>query len=188
MELKELKKLLEKFYEGETSLEEEHLLRNYFKNSKVPEDLAADKEYFIHLYQEQQVFPQNSELIHKLQHTIDNQVRRENNTRRLNIFYKVSTIAAGIAIIVISYLTIIQNNKKPLENDTYEDPKVAYEQVKRTLMYISQNLNKGTKSLEHVSRINQGMVEFSTFSSFSSGLKDLELIGKYYNHQESKRK
>jgi hypothetical protein len=187
MELKEIKKLLDKFYEGETSLEEEHLLRNFFKNSPVPDDLAADKELFTQMYQEQQNVPENVDLVQKLHRTIDNHVKRENKTRRLNIFYKVSSVAAGIAIIVVSYLVIVQNNKKPLANDTYEDPKVAYEQVKRTLLYISQNLNRGTKPLEQVSKINQGMAEFSTFSSFNSGLKDLELLGKYYNKQKDSK-
>jgi hypothetical protein len=183
MELKEIKRLLDKYYDGDTSLEEEHLLRDFFRNSEVPEDMFIDKELFVQMEREQNKIPENKELTHSLHQIIDLQVKRENKIKRLNLFYKVSSVAAGIAIIVISYLAVVQNNKKTLENDTYQDPKVAYEQVKRTLLYISQNLNHGTETLNQVSRINEGMMEFSTFSSFSSGLKDLELIGKYYNEQ-----
>jgi hypothetical protein len=183
MELKEIEKLLDKFYEGETSLEEENLLRNFFRNMDVPDEMSADKEFFAQMEAEQKWVPINSNLESKLHNIIDLQVKSKNNTRRLNLFYKISSVAAGIAIIVISYLAVIQNNKKPLENDTYKDPKVAYEQVKRTLMYISQNLNRGTETLSQVSKINQGVTEFSAFSSFSSGMKELELIGKYYDEQ-----
>jgi hypothetical protein len=188
MDLKEIKKLLDKFYEGETSLEEENLLKNFFKSSSIPEYMAADKEFFVQMDTEQNKIPENNNLLDHLHKTINLQVKREKYGHRLNLFYKISSIAAGLAIFVLTYMVIIHKDQKQLKNDTYKDPKLAYEQVKRTLVYLSQNLNHGTQPLENVNKLNQGMLEFSSFSSFSSGIKDLELIGKYYNKSQDSKK
>jgi hypothetical protein len=187
MELQEIKKLLDKYYNGETTLDEENHLREFFKNSTVPHDLHAEREFFIQLDQEQQDVPENNKLSLKLHQTIDSQVKRENKTRYLNYFYKISSVAAGIAIIAVSYMVVVQNNKKNNVADTYQDPKIAYEQVKKTLMYVSQNMNYGTQSLSQVSKLDKAMTDFSTLASFNSGIKNLELIGKYYNQNELKR-
>jgi len=39
MDINIIKRLLEKFYEGETSLEEEAILSDYFNNEDIPEEL-----------------------------------------------------------------------------------------------------------------------------------------------------
>ena len=49
MSLSELKILLDKFYNGTTSLKEENLLREFFTSDRVPSDMIADKEIFLSL-------------------------------------------------------------------------------------------------------------------------------------------
>ena len=49
MSLSELKILLDKFYDGTTSLKEENLLREFFTSDRVPSDMIADKEIFLSL-------------------------------------------------------------------------------------------------------------------------------------------
>ena len=46
MEIKEVQKLLEKFYEGESSPREEAALRTFFLNEEVPTKLEPDRLYF----------------------------------------------------------------------------------------------------------------------------------------------
>ncbi|NJK95065.1 MAG: hypothetical protein HC905_09285 [Bacteroidales bacterium] len=47
------------------------------------------------------------------------------------------------------------------------------------MLYVSQTLNKGTDKLQTVSRIEEASNEMSIFSTFGSGLKNLELMSKY---------
>lgn len=46
MNTEKIEQLLEKYFEGETSLEEEKLLRNHFQNEEVPEHLQSYRDQF----------------------------------------------------------------------------------------------------------------------------------------------
>jgi hypothetical protein len=181
MELNKVKVLLEKYYEGSTSLEEEKKLRDYFRNYTVPEELACDKELFLFSSGETETIPMSAGLEQKLEQLIDRQHKGETKTKQIQLWYKVASIAAGLAILLVCYLFISKEGHENKMKDTYTDPQIAYAQVKQTLLYISETLNKGTKPLSQVSKLNQGMEQFSTFSSFGSGLKQLDMVSKYYD-------
>jgi hypothetical protein len=185
MELNEIKKLLEKYYEGSASLEEEKHLRIYFQNHEVPDELSADKELFAHVQHEISTVPVSFGLEEKLSVWVDQQEQVDHKSKRKLFILKISSIAAGVALLVFSYITVDQYNKKKLSKDTFKDPQMAYAEVKRTLLYISEQLNRGTRPLSNVSKINEGMVGMSAFSSFGSGLKELELVSKYYDESKS---
>jgi hypothetical protein len=188
MELNEIKKLLEKYYDGDSSTEEDNLLMQFFRNNTVPDDLKTDQELFLHAYNQKITVPTSMGLEDKLIGIIDREAKKENKRAKTFFLYKISSIAAGIAIVVIIYLAIQTKSSNNALADSYNDPKLAYEQMKRTLLYISQNLNHGTEKLQHVSKINQGFSGLSAFSSFNSGLKDLELVSKYYNENKIEKK
>ncbi|MCK4465557.1 MAG: pyruvate ferredoxin oxidoreductase, partial [Bacteroidales bacterium] len=50
MDLQKIEKLLQKYYNGETSLEEEEVLRTFFSSRDVPDHLEAEKELFSYYY------------------------------------------------------------------------------------------------------------------------------------------
>lgn len=184
MELNKIRKLLEKYYEGDTSPAEESLLMDYFRNNTVPDDLKTDQDLFRYVLNERAAEPASDNLEDRLITLIDNEEKKESRREKTFLLYKISSVAAGIAIMAIMYLAIFSKNEKPKTADTYQDPRLAYEEVKRTLLYISQNLNHGTEQLSHVSKLNQGFSELSAFSSFNSGMKDLELVSKYYKENK----
>jgi hypothetical protein len=187
MELNEIKILLEKFYEGLTSLEEERILRDYFRNQSVPEELISDKDLFLFTDSEKEIVPSSQNLERKLENWIDHQGRSIKRNKYVQLGYTVASIAAGLAILVVCYLFISKEGNKNKIKDTYSDPQLAYAEVQRTLLYISEKLNKGTKPLTNVGKLNQGMKEFSSFSSFGSGLKQLELVSKYYDQPNNEK-
>lgn len=184
MELNEIKKLLEKYYDGATSPAEDNQLIAFFHNNVVPDDLKVDQELFLYASHERNTEPHSDNLEDRLITLIDNEAKKENRRAKTFLLYKISSVAASIAIIAVIWLSVFNRNTEPQLADTYRDPKVAYEQVKRTLMYISQSLNTGTEKLSHVSKLDQGFSGLSAFSSFNSGMKDLELVSKYYNENK----
>ncbi len=185
MEPNEIMKLLENYYEGLASLQEEQQLRNYFQNNEIPDELSADKELFAFIQKEASSGPMSVGLEEKLSDWVDGQSQKEGKSQRLLFTLKMASIAAGVAIMLISYMAIDQYNKKKLSKDTFKDPQIAYAEVKRTLLYIAEQLNRGTRPLTAVSKINEGMVGMSAFSSFGSGLKELELVSKYYDESKT---
>ena len=51
MTIEQIKSLLARFYEGQTTPEEERLLADFFRREDVPEDLQEDKQLFLLLAQ-----------------------------------------------------------------------------------------------------------------------------------------
>ena len=51
MNIEQIKSLLARFYEGQTTPEEERLLADFFRREDVPEDLQQDKQLFLLLAQ-----------------------------------------------------------------------------------------------------------------------------------------
>jgi hypothetical protein len=185
MELIEIKKLLEKYYEGTASLQEEQQLRNYFQNNQVSDELSVDKELFAYVQLKISTVPSSVGLETKLSNWVDDQEKKEEKSHRMTFLLKISGIAAGIVILLASYIVIYQYNEKKKRKDTFKDPLVAYAEVKRTLLYISEQMNRGTQPLEHMSKMNDGMVSLSSLSAFGSGLKELELVSKYYDESKT---
>ena len=52
MNLVEIEALVEKYYNGETSLDEENILKEFFLNEDVPEHLLSEKEMFKYIASE----------------------------------------------------------------------------------------------------------------------------------------
>jgi hypothetical protein len=48
MNIKEIEELLEKYYEGETTLAEEKILRDFFISGNVPSELSVHKSQFLY--------------------------------------------------------------------------------------------------------------------------------------------
>ena len=55
MESDEIEQLLERYWAGETSLEEEACLRAWFAKGDIPEHLQADRIWFDYLKEEREV-------------------------------------------------------------------------------------------------------------------------------------
>ena len=47
MTIEQIKSLLSRFYEGQTTSEEERLLADFFRREDVPEELQEDKQLFL---------------------------------------------------------------------------------------------------------------------------------------------
>lgn len=60
MNTEKIKELLEKYFEGETSLEEEQLLRDYFQNQEVPDELKSYRDQFAYLDEFGQAEPEGN--------------------------------------------------------------------------------------------------------------------------------
>ncbi len=51
MQIENIKRLLESFYKGETSIEEEKTLLHYFQSKDISEELSEEQEIFLSMYE-----------------------------------------------------------------------------------------------------------------------------------------
>jgi hypothetical protein len=104
MNINEIKVLLEKFYKGETTLDEERLLQKYFTDSNTDnENYAAEKYLFSKLILAENIeMPSN--LTKKIAAKIDEETKK-NNAARFISFARLRTISVAACLVLMFSLT-----------------------------------------------------------------------------------
>lgn len=106
-DINEIKSLLEAYYDGTTTIEQEKLLCDFFATaSNIPPELEADRQLFVELYAKvDEPFDVPVDLEAKLMSHIDNLERRDTN-KRVNWVKLFSIISAAACVIVIFVIGI----------------------------------------------------------------------------------
>lgn len=152
MDIEVIKQLLEKYYEGSTSLSEETLLREFFSSKNVPEELRDEKEIF-NFYRPALEIPEPSEDFEKrIISAIDSEVNDQNRIltrRRIALF---SGIAAGLLILTATYFFLFNSSGL---RDTYTDPEIAYSETIKILYNVSARMNNATMRLQPLGKLDE---------------------------------
>lgn len=165
-----IEKLLEKYYESITSLDEECVLKKYFADTSVPDKLKADESLFICLAdakKEEPGIPITGE-------SFENFIK----TRTFQKYRKTLYTIAGIAaVLIISFGLFFHDSswsdsRQVQFEDTYSNPQEAYRETKKVLLLISQTMNKGNN-------------EVKKFSTFSSSIDEMDKIAKFNEIHEN---
>ncbi len=112
--------LLERYFEGTTSCEEEKELRRFFSGKNVPEHLEIYSSFFVSLDMESKEFHRK-------------QTRTKSNFRQ-RVMYSMVGIAAGL-LLIIGVSQIFQNNQSVqqdyviINGKKYTDAKIVREQA-----------------------------------------------------------
>lgn len=152
MELKNIEKLLEKYWEGETNSLEENVLKEFFLRGTVPAHLKKEATLFSYYNQQKEI------KIEKL--SFEKELLDRIKGLRISKFswYK---IAASFLLLFASILVVLQLSKEAdpitaVANNTitYEDPEKAYQETKKALMMISTKLNAPEKYTDEIGKLN----------------------------------
>jgi len=158
MDNRELKTLLEKYWQGETSLEEEKSLKKWFANNSGHEGLENEEVLFKHFQKTGEIeLPGDFE--DKILEKIDADKSKTIiwGSRLLN--WKAAAVISGIIVASI----VLKNpfGSSTQMTDTYENPQDAYEATKAILMTISSNMNKGKKYTRQLSKFSEAQEKVS---------------------------
>lgn len=174
--VKHIRKLLDRYYEGQTTLEEEKQLTDFFLNEKVPADLIPEKEFFAGVAGMAQETISPEGLDDRIRSAIEAEERRELKVRRIN-WFSLSGLAAGLAVILTVYLTVIKQGPDQYATGTFEDPREAYEETLKVLSYVSGKWNDGTRELQNLQQVNKTLNAVRPLQKINSGSKQLQLLG-----------
>ena len=173
MNLQKIEQLIKKYEEGDTSVDEEKLLKDFFLNDDVPLHLKSYINLFAFIDDSQKEELLDENFDKKILDAIGGDVVIPISTRKRKL-YTIVSIAAGIALLIGVYF---QFNSNVIQiSDTYDDPRLAYAETKKILLMVSGNLNSGVSELEKVSEFNTGLEKLNNFSEFDAGIKSLEKI------------
>ncbi len=156
MDLATIKQLLERYYDGETSLEEEASLRAYFKNNEVPEELLTAKMQF-QFFAEAQKEQLTKEVFEERLYTPP-----KAKVRKLRLPRFAYAAAASVALLLAGYFLLPTNTTPKRQYSSRKNPEQAYEDTKRALLFISAHLNKGTKDVKKIKKLHQAKQHVQT--------------------------
>jgi len=173
MNLQKIEKLISKYEQGDTSLEEEKILTDFFRNEEIPYQLRSYKDLFYFMDAAKTEELADEDFDDKVMATIaafKPSPSIQSNRIRL---YSAMAVAASIVLLFGLYFQFGQMNQV---QDTYDDPLLAYAETKNILMKVSGNLNTGVDELKNISEFNNGFEELNKISTFDEGMKNLEKI------------
>lgn len=148
MKEEDLKRLIGKYYNGESTEEEEAALRDYFKSDNVPKGYEAEKVIFGY-YDESAEIPEPShDFEAQIMAAVDASEKKKSLRR---ILLPLLSAAAGLLILGGSWFFFINKADK----DTFSDPRIAYSETLKILRDVSSQLNHGTQSLEPIGKFDQ---------------------------------
>lgn len=154
MDSKNIEQLLEKYWNCETSLEEELQLRDYFLGEDVPAQWKETAELFRYFDKEKATrMVGGSE---DSMFVTSNGSKQRGKTAQL--IYNYGRIAAGLLVVVTATVLVRQEIRKsypPEVADTYSDPKLAFEETKKALMMISGGFGKARKETTKINLFNE---------------------------------
>lgn len=146
---KYIEQLLARYWQCETSLQEENELRSFFAG-EVPSHLLSYKEWFVYQLEQQEI-----KIGDDFEERILAQIKAPVvKAKRITLVSRLTPLfkAAAMVAVVLSLGGILQRSlfadKSALDynydayTDTYDDPEVAYKQVSSALMMLSENMNK----------------------------------------------
>ncbi len=176
MNLHEIEKLLEKYFEGETSLPEEKLLRDFFTSGDVPERWKDLEKYFRFISNEMSQRLSDPAFDEKIMAGI----KEDKHSPLFDIhrpwIYWIAGVAASILILVAVFVKFDPFSKRI--GDTYDDPQLAYAEAKKILLYVSAQFNKGTKNLEPVTTLESGLNGLKPVAAYSKAAGEVKRLNE----------
>ncbi len=147
-----IEKLLHKYWESESSLEEENELKTLLSESQ-DEHFAEEKELFSHFQNEATIELDSSfddELLAQLE------APSETKVLRFSDFVKrYSSIAAAVLVLFVSSYIFIEQQKTYEAEDTFATPEEAYAELKKQLLMVSRYMNKGNETVSELSNLGK---------------------------------
>lgn len=136
MELHKIETLLEKYFEGETTIAQENELRDYFSAPDVAQHLEQYRSMFGYFAKaKEQQFEQ----------TLPLQPRKRNVVKWLSV--------AASVVVLLGVGTFAYNNLQtsPKEDlGTYDDPEVAFRETQKALDLLAGHVNTGVESVGYI--------------------------------------
>ena len=154
MVLNNIEKLLEKYENGETTLNEEQQLKNYFSQETVAPHLEIYKPMFAYfLVNQQEQFTKDIPL----------------KTKKLFNYKWISVAAVAVLMLGIYFNEPIMSSYKTYAYGTYSEPEDALNELSNSLAMISNHFNKGTSTVGYLNEVNKGTSTLGYLNEIENG-------------------
>ncbi len=177
METNKIEKLLQNYFNGESTTEEEKVLENYFRSAFVDEKFKEYTEFFCGLSELSNV---SADL--NIEEEIMDFILESENKDKLKyrwLWQTVTGIAASVIIVLGGFL-FYQQQQRPFE-DTFKNPEEAYAYARQTLQFVSGKYNKGISGLAEFNKLQKATEPIkkgiAPVNEFYKSIEKLEMKG-----------
>ena len=160
MDSNKIEALLARYWECETSLEEENQLREYFNQVDIPAQFKEAAVLFAYFSEQRNKQVKDPTFEKTVVEVIEATTPKKSKVVRM--LYNVSKIAAGLLVVVVATYYIRSEIRKttPQEMvDTYSDPKLAFEETKKALLMISKSFGRAEEEAKKINLLNEAKEE-----------------------------
>jgi hypothetical protein len=158
MDFNNIEELLQKYWNCETTLEEEKLLHEYFRGSNIPDQV---KETAV-LFQYFEAHKKKSLNDVAFDHSVLRKVSAPQKSKLVKLVYNSMRIAAGLIVVFLATWFIREEVRKTTPQevvDTYDDPKIAFEETKKALLMISKSFGTAEQQAKKINLFNEAQEE-----------------------------
>lgn len=171
MNTREIEILIGRYFEAETTLEEEQLLKQFFSGDNVPDELKHHAALFR--------FASNEEKLQAPSLT-DKQLSGSIQDKKRNLFairrtyLTMAGIAASLLLFVAIWQTFDRNDViQPAQAYTQSEIDEALQLTYKTLAFTSEILNHGAAPLENLNRLNAAAPVADGLQKLETGLNEM---------------
>ena len=162
MESQKIHTLLQKYFEAETTLDEENELITYFNSGKVAEEL----EMYIPIFSGIKGLSGCTQP--ELEDDLMNYILESEHKEKLRYRWMWQIVTGVAASLILVILAVNFYSSDTTWKDTFTDPDQAYVEATKTLDFVAGKYNKAFAQLKPVSKIDEAR------SPMNSGLNTLQ--------------
>ena len=165
MNLQELQALLHKYYMGTSSSSDEDRLSDLLSSKDLPEEYIIEREMLTSFRTANEIPEPADGFENRIMEAIDENDRESGIIKLKRRIYSVTSVAAGILIILSTYF-IFSRNDAP--GDTFDDPMIAYAEAMSVLHEVSSKMNSGRVHISELAAFDKAVNNISLMSASSN--------------------
>jgi hypothetical protein len=151
MESQRIHILLNKYFEAETTLDEENELINYFNSGEVDEGLKM----YVPMFSGMKELSVNENPI--LGDDLMNYILESEHKEKLRYRWMWQMVTGIAASVILVMLAVNFYSNKNQWNDTFTDPDQAYAEASKTLDFVAGKYNMGLAQLKPIVKIRNAV-------------------------------
>jgi hypothetical protein len=151
METKEVKRLLQLYFNGESTKQEERTLELYFQSGSFADEVKEYAEFFGGISELANAENNSSIEDDIMDYILENEHREKTKFRQM---WRIVTGVAATVIIVLGGFLFYQQQQTSFK-DTYDNPQQAYVVAQQTLEFVSSKYNKGLAGLANFEKLQK---------------------------------
>jgi hypothetical protein len=162
MESQKINILLQKYFDAETTIDEENELITYFTSGEVDENLKM----YVPMFSGMKELSAEEE-VHTLGDDLMNYILESEHKEKLRYRWMWQIVTGVAASVILVMLAVNFYSNQNQWKDTFANPDQAYSEASKTLEFVAGKYNKGLAQLRPIGRIE------TATDSYHSGMKTL---------------